>query len=63
MSGGNITRNYPLGLWSQICFSITMISTLHRNQGTQNPTYVEHIKHREDQHSLPMHNRKLEHFK
>lgn len=36
MSGGNTAIRYPLGLWSQISFRITMTSTLHKSQGIWN---------------------------
>ena len=44
MNGGNKFSNYPLGLWSQHHFSITMVLTLHRSQGIQHSTHSEHTK-------------------
>ncbi len=48
MNGGNTIRNYPLGLWSQHHFSITMVLTLHRSQGIQHLTHSEHTKNIRD---------------
>ena len=62
MNGGNTIKIYPLGLWSQHHFNMTMISTLHRSQGIQHLKYSEHTNSDRTTQSMNAY-RKLEHLK